>query len=189
MKRLLCILLAGMLLWAGALAEDEVYVCEHALKYSASISSLPEAQQPEAYAEEPELFGSAECRWCHAVFLVVKDLHVMEPEPCQPEACMHRFYQIPIDTKDGWYPSSHGLSSVYHEYRLWWIGLCIDCGQSYEMYLPGEQQMHQMGPEKGFHVDGQHIHATCQECLTCGYMIGELIPCIAFKDGSCEQDE
>lgn len=75
----------------------------------------------------------------------------------------------------------------HDELRQYEVGVCVDCNQLILMFEPMETSEHQMEEKKSFHLDGQYIHVTCEECRLCGMMTGELVPCISYEDGSCDR--
>lgn len=127
MKRLISILLVGLLLCCVALAEDTelngAADCDHQFLVEGTIREDQLWCIAETDAEH-ELFESVRCVTCGAEGIVFDDQSLLQPEPCDPEICTHRLY---------WEPSQSGTRVLWaNEYQIareeYGFGTCIDCG-------------------------------------------------------------
>ena len=191
MKRLICILFAGLLLWSMAIAEDPAELngiedCDHQFQVEGMLreDQLWYIEESDA---EPELFQAVRCVKCGAEGIVFDERSLLEPDPCGQDECYHRLYVLPEFGYSTWKSAEDIDGHTYHERYEYCVGVCIDCNLVTALFEIAEKGEHQMAEKQGFHIEGQYIHVTCKECLLCGMMNGELVPCIAYEDGSCDR--
>lgn len=187
MKRLLCIMAVMLLLSSLAVAESleevmDILACDHEFKLCAEV--LEEHRWCiRDMEEQANLFVSAVCEKCGTSGVVFDDKNLLEAEPCSPQVCTHRMYRLRQFDRSVW----RIVGEQLHQRVEYSVGVCLDCGLVGALVAEKEAGVHQMEIKPGFHIEGQYIHVTCQECELCGMMTGELIPCISYKDGTCEK--
>lgn len=182
MKRMLLFLLAALLLCSAAHAEEITEPCQH--EYEKGTEIL-EDHNWVVYGDPAEAYlVSAVCRHCGDSCVIIKERELLIPEPCAQEACTHRMYALPAFSRTVWVPVENGF---FHQRVEYDVAGCLDCGLVATVYEIKETSQHQMEEKQGFHIEGQYIHVTCQECLLCGLMTGALVPCITYEDGTCDR--
>lgn len=188
MKRLAAFALSILLLCGVSLADSDPDVCEHEYSYRPYLINYTERYIAENYPDDSDAFyGYALCKLCSDMPLLVVDPCMLEAAPCEPDECAHRLYVLPDFSYSAWKTVEDKLGRPYDELRQYRVGVCIDCNVVVTMFEVVDNGEHQMVEKQGFHIDGQYIHVTCQECLLCGLMTGELVPCISYEDGNCER--
>lgn len=187
MKRLLSIMVVILLLSGLAAAEGleesvDILTCDHEFTLCAGVL---EAHQwcIRDVEEKADLFVSAVCEKCGTSGVVFDDKNLLEAEPCAPQVCTHRMYRLRQFDRSVW----RTVGEQMHQRMEYSVCVCIDCGLIGTLVAVKEAGMHQMEIKPGFHIEGQYIHVTCQECELCGMMTGGLIPCISYEEGTCEK--
>lgn len=167
---------------------DKTAVCRHEYKKVPQLNDEAEEYIAANYSDDREAFcGYAICQLCLELSLLVADQELLEAEPCEPEECMHRFCTLPDFDYSMWKAAKDPGGHTYHQQCEYSVGVCMDCGLAVPMVEVMDISEHQMAEKQGFHIEGQYIHVICEECLLCGMMTGELVPCISYEDGSCER--
>ena len=187
MKKVICLMLTALLLLGGVTAADEsvgAETCQHVFELYTSI--LPEHEWIVRNADEAAFLASAVCIRCDESCIVVRDKALLTPEPCEPEVCTHRLATLPDFTREVYENGRNGAGDPVHHLVCYDVGVCLDCGLVATVMAGQENEVCRMIDKRGFHVEGQHIHVVCRECAVCGYMTGELVPCVAYEDGSCD---
>ena len=186
MKRSICILLSLMLLWCWGIAEEEkeeqMRVCDHLFQVDEML--LPEHEWCIRDQEAPQkAFKSVACIYCDAEGIVFEDKALLEPDPCNAAVCTHRLYRLSEFNRAEWEPVNDQL----HQRIEYGVGICVDCGTFGTLVRKLENGTHQLVESEGFHIEGQYIHVIWEECLLCGMIEGDLVPCISYEDLSCER--
>ncbi len=190
MKKIIALLMSAFLLCGVVLAEDAGY-CQHDYeKWPFLINEVRQNYIQEYFPEDGDaFFGYALCKLCSDIALLVADANMLDPDPCEPDDCIHRMYVLPDFSYRAWKTTEDDRGDQYDELRQYEVGVCMDCNRLILMHEALETSEHQMVEKQGFHIEGQHIHVTCEECTQCGMMTGELVPCISNADGSCERSK
>lgn len=188
MKRIVCILFAMALLCCVSFAEETAEPCQHEYeKHPFLINEVRKLIQ-EYYPDDSEAFyGYALCKLCSDMPLLVIDPNMLEADPCEPDECIHRLYLLPEFNHAVWRSVTDEGGHTYHERVEYDVSVCMDCNLVVTLFEIMESGEHQMEEKQGFHIEGQYIHVTCEECLLCGLMTGALVPCVSYEDGTCDR--
>lgn len=187
MKKGICLLLTVLMLLSGVTIADESgspEMCQHVFELCDSV--LPEHDGSVWTEDEGAFRASAVCMLCGEKCVVAKDEATLTPDPCAPEVCTHRLDTLPDFTREICQAGTDSTGEAMHQQVKYDVGVCVDCGIVATVIDRLEYSAHQMVEKNGFHVEGQYIHVACQECVLCGYMTGEFVPCVSYEDGTCD---
>lgn len=190
MKRIIALLLTALLFCSVAYAEETAASCQHEYEKRSFLINENRRYIQENYPDDSAAFyGYALCQLCSHMPLLVIDPNMLEAEPCEQDECIHRLYVLPDSDYSVWKEVKDEEGHTYDELRKYEASVCIDCNLVVMLYESVESAEHQMEEKQGFHIEGQYIHVTIEECLLCGLMTGELVPCIVYEDGSCDRNK
>lgn len=186
MKRLIALLLAASMLFGVAMAES----CQHEYSYRPYLINEIRRYISEQYPDDADAFyGYALCEFCSNIGFLAEDPTLLEQNSDDSEARYHRMYVLPDLEYTAWKTKTDRMGRPYDELRQYRVAVCIDCNLVAPMHVVLQTADHQFEEKQGFHITGQYIHVTCEECTLCGLMVGELVPCISNEDGSCERTQ
>lgn len=190
MKRIVTLLLAAILICSAAYATETAELCPHEYQKRSFLINENRRYIQDNYPNDSAAFyGYALCRLCSDMPLLVLEPNMLEAEPCEQDECIHRLYVLPDSNYFVWKEVKEEDGHNYDELRKYEASVCIDCNLVVTLFESMERDEHRMEEKQGFHIEGQYIHVTIEECLLCGLMTGELVPCIVYEDGSCDRNK
>lgn len=169
MKRMICILLVGLLLCCTAQAATSGAACDHRYKLF-----------PNAFGSD---YYTCLCTMgCEMLFYVYPmDWEVEQPE-AEGEGCAHVFRTDEQIQRVSVEPASE----LSHEAAQWYNCTCEICGETFEAYVTdGHVYWHEVSAWEDIHINGQFKHLYVGHCDACGALQYDIVDCAQYEDGTC----